>query len=259
MLEALMQSHGSDWNIPDGWGQGKAVFGGLIAGALDEAATRRVTGGERKLRALNMTFVAAPTPGAATLPVVTLREGGGSTTLDARVVQQGATVSTATLVFSKPRPNAERFVTDPVPFDRDWQKAEAMVVDADNDFAPQFTQHFEYRPTLGVPFSGDRAETAGWVRPRAFSGRYGPATLAACIDAYWHAFHARAQQPTRAATVGFALELYDDASTVEPGAPVFHHGVTWAAGTGYGSERRTLWSPDGRLLAVNHQSIGIFG
>ena len=258
MIESVLQSSEGAWSVPDGWGQGRGVFGGLLCGALVTAARQKLTDPTRELRSLAMMFIAPPDVGAARLEVSSLREGGGSTTVEAALVQKGSVRSKALLVFSKPRLTEGAFCIASPPFDADWQKAQVIPVGP--PFAPIFAQHFEYRPTLGLPFSGGTtAETAGWIRPASFSGKYDAALIATCADAYWHSLQARGETMRAALTVSYSLELYGDLEHVEPDAPLFHHGISWAMQGGYASERRTLWSASGSLLAVNHQSIAVLG
>lgn len=254
MIEASMQSTGGNWAVPDGWGQGKGVFGGLIAGALVNAATQKLTDRTRALRALTMHFLAPPEAAPSMIAIETIREGGASSTLEARLLQ-GSLKSHAMMVFSKPRPGASH-VQDAPAIDPDWEKV--AIVPVEPPMAPVFAQHFEYRPVGAWPFSGgERAESSGWVRPRAFSGKYDAALIVACCDAFWHSIHVRADTIRPSLTVTFSVELYGDPGAVPLHAPLFHHGVTWFSEAGYASERRTLWSPDGKLLAVNNQAIAV--
>lgn len=255
MIESLLHSDNGAWSVPLGWEQGKGVFGGLIAGALVKAATQLVNDQERALRAVTLTFVSAPTVGPAELKATVVREGGSTTTVELKLLQAGVkTLGVAT--FARPRPKAEVMLQDPVRFDRQWQQAEVVAVEP--PLAPVFTQHFEYRPTGPWPFSGaDRAEAVGWLRPRQFSGRYDAALLVTMADGFWHSVHTRADAPRPSLTINYAVELYGDPAHVERHAPLYHHGITWVASNGLASERRTLWSPDGKLLAVNHQAIAV--
>lgn len=257
MIDADLQGTAGPWAVPDGFGQGKGVFGGLLAGRLVNAATGALADRTRALRALTMAFIAPPDVGPATITVEPLREGAGSTTVDVRLLQGGAVKTQSTMVFSKPRPSSA-FTEDVPVIDPAWEQVE--IVPVAPPMAPVFATHFEYRPTGAWPFSGGtRAETSGWVRPVSFSGHYDAALVTACADAWWHSLHVRATTIRPALTVTFALELYGDPASVPANAPLFHHGVTWAVGGGYASERRTLWTPAGALLAVNHQSIAVLG
>ncbi len=254
MIETPMKSTGGSWAVPDGWGQGKGVYGGLIAGALVNAATERLIDKTRALRALTMHFLAPPDAAPSTISVETIREGGASSTLEARLLQ-GSLKAHAMMVFSKPRPGAP-YVHETPAFDPAWEKVD--IVPVEPPMAPIFAQHFEYRPVGAWPFSGgEKAESSGWVRPREFSGKYDATLIVAIADAFWHSVHVRAQSIRPSLTVTFSVELYGDPGAVPLHAPLFHHGVTWVSEAGYASERRTLWSPDGKLLAVNNQAIAV--
>jgi hypothetical protein len=138
-----------------------------------------------------------------------------------------------------------------------------------------FAQHFEFRITGALPFSSSsRATAQGFIRPhRGFDARVDAggagrvdggvdggvdaAVVAACADAWWPAAFALFDGPRPTATITYALELTGDPATLDAHAPLFHDAVSDVAVDGYATEHRTLWTPDGALVAQNQQVFAI--
>src|SRR5690349_12069681 len=70
------------------WAQGRAVFGGLVAGLMARALERLLPA-ERSLRSCVVDFVGPGAPGEATIEVNVLRAGRALTHAEARLIQNG--------------------------------------------------------------------------------------------------------------------------------------------------------------------------
>jgi hypothetical protein len=76
-------------------------------------------------------------------------------------------------------------------------------------------------------------------------------------DVWWPALFSRLTGPRPMATVAFTIELLDGLDGLDPAAPLFHHARSVAARGGYMVEMRELRGEDGRLVALNQQTITI--
>ena len=85
----------------------------------------------------------------------------------------------------------------------------------------------------------------GAVRDAAF--------VAALIDAWWPAALVRTS-PRPLATIAYTLDLLADPAVIDD-TPVLYRGTVPVAADGYFVETRELWTADGRLLALNHQTF----
>ena len=119
---------------------------------------------------------------------------------------------------------------------------------------PEFGQHFEWRIVTGVPFSGGEPETIGWVRARAPGDARDAAYLAALIDVWFPAVLVRMPAMRPMATTAYELEIVE---LPTGDAPLLYRGRVDVARDGYYFERRELWTDDGRLLAINHQTFTV--
>ncbi len=76
-------------SVPASWGQGRAVFGGLMVALMHEAMRAKLGEG-RPVRSLAVTFVGPATPQVPiSFEVEVLREGKAVSTLLGRAVQEG--------------------------------------------------------------------------------------------------------------------------------------------------------------------------
>jgi acyl-CoA thioesterase len=241
--------------VAEGWRQGRGAYGGLTIAAAIRAIEHRIADPARKVRTV-MAEIPGPTmPGTATFTVDILRSGSSVTVARASLAQ-GSDVTThavAVLAASRPVADAPTWRELVRPESPPWQSLGTMP--ADGPF-PEFARHFEYRIVTGVPFARGAAQTIGWVRPRQPGAARDAAFIAAMIDAWWPAVLVREKTFRPLATIGYTLELVDAASDLGD-APLLYRGTVPVAGDGYFLETRELWTDDGRLLALNHQTFAV--
>ena len=150
----------------------------------------------------------------------------------------------------------------PWPAPPPWREVPAVPIE---NGGPTFARHFEFRPLGAAPFSGaasdvdgdDSLVASGWVRPRDPGPARDAAYVASLADAWWPAILGRFTAPRPVATVAYTLEILDGTLGLDPDAPFFHTARCVACRAGYLVEMRQLWGEDGRLLALNQQTIAI--
>lgn len=251
------------FTVEEGWEQGKATFGGLVVGALARAMLPRVSESairQRPLRSLSAEIMGSAAHGACQITSRLLRESKTVSTVSAELHQAGAMQVHAVGVFGDRRAFTDTWRHMPArPFSERWQDLD--VLDMDNEFAPRFTQHFEYRSIGPLPFSGQAPQQEvrafGYVRPRLPVSLRDGAFLCAMADAWWLSAFVVMDTPRPAATLTFSIDIHDDLAGHPLDEPLFHYAETVALTDGYATEVRELWRPDGRLVAVNRQLITI--
>jgi len=248
-------------DVPDGWQQGRGAFGGLVLGSLVRAIEMFDADDRpdppRLLRSLTAEICGPVQTGINAIRVERLRTGTGVSTLAARLERDGEVLAHMVGVLGKQRAGDTDFCALPAPVMPPWREV-PVDLPVRGPFAPSFAQHFEYRPLGAPPFSGaPEAVAAGWVRPRD----PGPARDAACVtalaDAWWPALFSRLTAPRPVATVTFTLELLDGLLGLDPEAPLFHSASAVASRGGYMVEMRELRGEDGRIVALNQQTLAI--
>ena len=249
-------------DVPDGWQQGRGAFGGLVIGNLvsaivaSDVADPAEGARPRTLRSLTAELCGPVPVGESTIRVECLRAGTGVTTLAARLEHEGEVLAHAVGVLGRRRAEGTDFCDVPRPTMPPWREVEPVPLRA--PFAPTFAQFFEFRPLGALAFSGGAdAVTSGWVRPLDPGPVRGVAYVAALVDAWWPAMLTRFTEPRPIGTIAFTLELLDDLAGLDAEAPLFHSARVIAARGGYMVELRELWGEDGRLVALNQQTIAI--
>lgn len=249
--------------VPEGWGQGRSAFGGLVA-ALALRAMRGAVEQGRPPRSLLTVFTAPVEPGELAVEVRRLRRGGSVTHAEARLVQGGELRASAFGVFGAGRASALEVAPPPRP--------EAPGPDGLDELpfvpgvTPDFTRHLAYRWALGAPvFSGrGRREMGGWCRLRDGRGAATEERLLALVDAWPAAVLSRLDRPAPASSLTWAIEF------LQPPAPAataisdqagdwwFYRSETEAAAAGYAHESAALWDPSGRLATLSRQAVAVF-
>lgn len=240
-------------NVPDGWQQGKGAFGGLVLATMTRACEAHLADAARPLRSMTAELVGPVMPGMALIRVEVLRAGKSVTTLAARLEQQGEVQAHAVLSFGASRGGLQACSLTPP--ERPASSA-VEPLPMDGPFFPMFARHYEFRNTGPLPFAGGTEPvTHGWVKPRNVGVRCDAAWVVACADGWWPALFSVAEQPRPMATLGYTLEIVSSLEGLRPDEPVYHHARMDTLHDGYSTETRQIWAPDGRLIALNHQTF----
>ncbi|MDP3278406.1 MAG: thioesterase family protein [Deltaproteobacteria bacterium] len=253
-----MRSNGCkfSYQVPDGWQQGRGAFGGLVLAVLTRAMRMCEDDPARSLRSLTAALGGPALVGPAEIQVELLRRGNGLSTLAARLVQDGDVRAHAVGLFAKSRTlDDAQWEPARVPPAPAWESCD--VVDVRPPLGPVFASHFEFRPTVGIPFSGQASVCEGWVRARSPGLARDEALLVALADVWWPAALVRASAPRPMATIAFTLQILGDWEGLDPDAPLFHSGQSDIGRDGYFAETRELRGVDGRLMARNTQTMAI--
>jgi len=247
-----------DAELPESWGQGRTLFGGLAAGLALRAAMARA-GDDRPVRSLAMSLVGPLAAGSARLEARVLRAGSSMTHVAVAVEQDGSVRASALVGLGAARPAGiaiAQAAMPPVP------PAESLpMMPFVPGLTPEFTQHYDFRWTLGtLPFSGGRdAHVQGWIRPREGGPVDAPA-LAGLIDAWPPPAFTVVDRPIPGSSISWYLTI---ACAFEPGVTpgdsfwLFDSRSSFGC-SGYSDVDSRLWDRDGRLVACSRQLFADF-
>jgi len=250
--------------VPAGWRQGRATFGGLVVGALVSAIEQHVADPARKMRSVTAELPGPVEPGTVEIAVDTLRRGNNVSTVRAALWQHGEIRSHVVAVVAATRTGAGKTAAGAAswndlsrPEAPPWTEVAPLPVSG-LPGAPEFAQHFEYRAIDGLPRSG-ATRVLGWVRSRDPGAQRGAPYIAAMIDVWWPVGFVRIAAARPMVTIAFTLDLCSSLDGLDPAAPLLHHATAPVCTDGYVLETRQLWGEDGRLVAVNHQTFAMVG
>lgn len=245
--------------IPGGWAQGRATFGGLQV-ALALRAMRTRVEEDRLPRSLLTTFVGPVGVGEVELTVETLRQGRSATLLRADLLQEGTVRCSVQGAFGAERESTVAVEGTPSPTvpgpDEDLWKLPYV-----EGVTPEFTRRFRYRFAIGSgPYSGvDSREMGGWCRFRNTSEPVAEEHVLCLVDAWPAPILPMMNEPAPASSVTWALDFIQPMPEALSSDWWLFRSEVDHAGHGYGQFDGALWSPDGRLVALARQTFVVFG
>ncbi|SDJ89501.1 acyl-CoA thioesterase [Microbulbifer yueqingensis] len=261
--ELLSACRGKDATpeIPPGWGQGRATFGGLVAAMLYEQLAARVDPAST-LRSITFSFVAPVGAGKTSLTSEVLRAGRSVTQVEGRMQQNGAPVLAALASFGSGRDSAVHVAADTAP--HFMPPGELQPLPYIEGLVPEFTQRFDYRISVGdMPFSGSASNRfGGWVRFRGEEEGKVPVTighLLALVDAWPPAILPMLKQPAPASSLTWTLEFMEPLPSAGCGEWWQYLADVEQAEDGYGVAQARLWGPQGQPVAFSRQTVTVFG
>lgn len=260
-LLSLTPAGDGEWTarITEDWGQGRAAFGGLLAGQALRAMGALVAPA-RTLRSLLVDFIGPAAPGTVRVEARVLRAGRALTQAEARIFQDDRPVAIFVAAFGAPRRTALHWPTPPRPA---LPAAEGLpALPHIPGITPAFTQHFDYRWTnTAFPFSGAaQPEIAGYLRPRSSTdGALADAALVvALIDAWPAPVLPLLDRPAHASTVTWMVDIVGDPAGAAPAGFWYFEGAATAADAGYADVHGRLFAPSGALVATSKQLVAEF-
>jgi acyl-CoA thioesterase len=238
--------------VDAGWFAGRGPNGGYLAAIVLRAMIAEVDDVAREPRSLTCHYLRPPAAAPIRVDVTVERAGRATSTVTARLAQDGRQCLVAIAAFGVDVPAPATYATAP------------PVVPAPEEIAPvdntgsglSIVSRFEARPALGEGmFAGAReAVTGGWLRfaePRATDA----IALAMFADAWWPSPWVRLREPVAAPTIDLTVHFRAPraAAALAAGEPVLAVFRSTTAADGFFEEDGELWTREGVLLAQSRQ------
>ncbi len=226
--------------------------GGYLAAIVLRAMIAELADPARDPRSLSCHYLRPPADGPLRIEVTVERSGRTTSTVSARMLQQGrlCVIAFAGLARDLPGPAEYAGPRPAVP-------APEETPPLQDDLGLEMVRRFEVRPAIGPPpFQGasDVAVTGGWLRfaePRQLDA----VALAMFSDAWmpspWVVLPGPVPAPTLDLTIHFRAPRA--AKAVGPAEPVLVEFRSTTAAGGFFEEDGRVWSREGVLLAQSRQ------
>lgn len=239
--------------IPAGWSQGRACFGGLIGAVMYAELEKQIP--DRPPRSLYLSFVGPVAEGPITLNTEILRAGGSVTQAECRLVQEGATLAVMLVSFGLARESSiavagpEAVIMKP--------KDKAFQLPYVEGISPVFIRYFDMRwATEELPFSrSDKGSFGGWVRFKE-EVEINRSALLALMDAWPPAVIPMYHHPAPSSSLTWAVEFIEEEIGNQPWWQ-FHVDTEHGA-NGYCVTQGQLRSEDGTLVALTRQTVTVY-
>lgn len=244
-------------DIPAGWTQGRANFGGLVA-ALLYARIDALMEESRTLRSATVSFVGPVASGAATVTASLLRHGKSVTQAEARIIQNGEVVAVMLASFGAARASAVKVAAAAAPVFKKPEDCAALPYVA--GVTPEFTQNFDFRWGHGdFPFTGSALpELGGWMRLKENRGAVDMIDLFMLVDAWPPALLPVVKGPAPGSSMCWTLEPLSLPENKTANSWWQYQATTDFAADGYGNCAARIWDDEGNLVALSRQTVVVF-
>lgn len=248
---------GETVDVPAGWTQGRATYGGLV-GALLYSRMAAVLGAPAVLRSAALSFVGPVAAGPATVTARLLRQGKSVLQMEAHLLQGGEVMAAMLASFGAPRESALAVEAPPPPRFRPPETAPPLRYVP--GVTPEFLQHVDLRWAHGdLPFAGSAlAELGGWMRLNEAGAGFDYADLFLLGDAWPPAVLPMVKGVAPGSSLSWTLE-----PICLPAGKTSGHWWQYQAKTeyfhdGYGHCAAQIWDDEGRLVAISRQTVVVF-
>ncbi|WP_417449043.1 thioesterase family protein [Kordiimonas sp.] len=262
MQDRLLAEILSDISAPDGtvtltqgWTQGRATFGGLVAALLARSMTKGLHE-PKTLRSLMVSFVGPAPAGDVGVKASVLREGRNVTQATALMTDGDKVCAQAMAAYGSDRE------TKAAPPDVAFQpepRDSVPPMDSSVRLLPAFLKHFDVHWTGGgIPASNQKARRLGkWVRHNTDVAAFPTEALIAIADIPPPVMMSHYDRPIMASSLSWSLEFLVAPETVKPGWCYLDYTLE-AAANGYSQQSGLVFSESGELLALSRQCMVYF-
>lgn len=262
LLDTLLQSATQpDITIPAGWGQGRAVFGGLIGGLMVAHAQNLLNDEHKTLRSAFISFIGPVNAGAATLNARILREGKSVTSIQVQLTQDGQVQSMLVASFGSARDSIIAVAGEhTAPMFKAPEQCQPLPFIP--GITPEFFQHFDAVWATGqLPFTAAKQpDFGGWFRLKA-SEQISTITLPHLLvlgDMWPPAVLPMYNRVAPASSLSWNLDLIQLPQDIAGDAWFQYDVKTEFAANGYGYTQAKIWNDAGQLIALSRQTVTVF-
>lgn len=249
----------SEFPISEQWGQGRSIFGGLTAALILVHVQSNIDATEHDLRTVNIHFCGAT---SADIPCEfrhrVLSAGKSVIQIEGQLLQNGEVKTQIIACFTLARSSSIDINLAPKVFPVAWQDTHPIAFVGGK--VPDFIKYFDLRYTNNnLPFSGSKDSLiTGWMRFNEPSEALNDASILALIDAWPPAILPMLSKPAPTSTITWNVEFMYPRPPLEVEDLLYYECSAIEAGQGYAHTEGKIYHPNGQLLALNRQMVGIY-
>ncbi|WP_020407553.1 acyl-CoA thioesterase [Hahella ganghwensis] len=244
-------------DVPEGWGQGRATFGGLVV-AMVFQAMRLQAGEDKPVRNLAINFIGPIEPGPLSIGTDVLREGKAVSVVEGRGIQNGQVKVLVTGAFGSARESVINAEGAEIPYAKAPEDCQELPFI--KGVTPDFTEHFLFQYAYGgLPFSGVRSrEMGGWISYREAMPAITEAEILGLVDAWPPATLPWVDKPVPASTLTWTIQFVHPLPRIDVLEKCLYQAYVETAGDGYGYTHSKLWNSKGELITLSQQTVTVY-
>ena len=261
LLDLYEQINHQEWiDIPEGWSQGRTLYGGLAAAMMIQKAFATVGDLEKKLLTTSITFVGPIEISKVRLTAEVLREGKSVTSVEVRLWQNNAVQTILLASFGLPRASEIEV----------HQERQAPSLTVPNEqhilpvhpLAPECMQQMQLIWAAGqLPCSASSIpDFTGWMRfcPSCHENRaMTPTDLVLAFDMWPPGVLPMFKKMAPASSLTWTITFVHSVETQLQDWMKYKVFTDMAHG-GYATEYAHLWDKNDRLIAIARQTVTVF-
>lgn len=250
-----------EWvNLPQGWLQGRTIFGGLSTALMIEKAILMLNDPSKRLLSTSITFVGPVQEKPVKVTVEVLRQGKSVTTVEARVWQDDEVKSILLASFGAERESVIQVAQQRIA--PDYPSIEELKILNDHPLMPQCYQNFDLAwAEGGYPCThAAQPDFGGWFRfseSKFEHGEMGTHEFLALLDIWPAGVFPILQTPAPGSSLTWNVTLLE---------PICYDRLAWFkykvftdyAAHGYAAEYAHIWDVNNRLVAISRQIVTVF-
>jgi acyl-CoA thioesterase len=251
----------TEFPISAGWAQGRSIFGGLTAALVLVHIESHIELTGRNLRTVNIHFCGAV---IADMPCEfrhqVLSEGRSVTQIEGQLLQEGEVKTEIVACYTTDRSSAIEVDLPSKTFPVAAQDTKEMNFDFKQSSAPRFVSYFDLRQTNdNLPFTGsDHSLITGWMRFAKPSESLNDATILALIDVWPPAILPMMTVRAPSSTITWNIEFMHPRAPLDVEDLLYYECAAIQAGRGYAHTEGRIYHPNGQLLALSRQMVGVY-
>lgn len=248
--------------LSQSWSQGRAVFGGLVAGLMVARAEQLVNDSTKVLRSAFVSFVGpVASDTVTTLSAQILRQGKSVVSVQVHLLQDGQVQSVLVASFGAARQSSIEVLGshEAPPFKK---PSESQPLPFLAGMTPNFFQHFDVVWSEGdLPFTGAKnPDFGGWMRFKAGEdiAKITLPHLMVLGDTWPPAVLPMYTSMAPASSLNWNLELINMPEHAAGDSWWQYQVKTYYAADGYGYTQAKIWDEQGNLVALSRQTVTVF-
>lgn len=261
LYDALTQARNSEDNtvmIPEKWGQGRATFGGLVAGVLFEKILPHLEV-DRPVKSIIVSFIAPVVAGETDVHVRVLRAGKAATQVQATAYQNDKPCAVLLASFGSDRESVINIEAPAAPsFSKPEDTKEFPFIQG---LTPDFSQYFDYRYTQGnMPFMGNGEHTLGGFI-KLHEPAQGPVQVSevlSLLDAWPPTVFALLKRPTSGSTLTWTINFVNEPENCTINDWWQYEAQIKTSAHGYSHIDANMWDKYGSLTVMSRQTVSVF-